>query len=52
MKVTLLGTGSPVPMKNRVSSGYVVEIGDEKLIFDHGGGAYRNSCWQASMHAM
>ena len=42
MKITLLGTGSPVPMKNRVSSGYVMEIGDEKLVFDHGGGAYRN----------
>lgn len=42
MKVTLLGTGSPVPMKNRASSGYLVEIGDEILVFDHGAGAHEN----------
>lgn len=42
MKVTLLGTGSPVPMLNRASSGYVVEFGDEILVFDHGGGAHEN----------
>ena len=39
MKVTLLGTGSPVPMLNRASSGYLVEFGDEMLVFDHGAGA-------------
>ena len=42
MKVTLLGTGSPVPMRNRASSGYLVEIGDEILVFDHGAGAHEN----------
>ena len=42
MKVTLLGTGSPVPMTNRASSGYLVEIGDEMLVFDHGAGAHEN----------
>lgn len=42
MKVTLLGTGSPVPMINRASSGYLVEIGDEMLVFDHGAGAHEN----------
>ena len=42
MKLTLLGTGSPVPMANRASSGYVVEIGDEILVFDHGQGAHTN----------
>ena len=42
MRLTLLGTGSPVPMANRVSSGYVLEVGDEILVFDHGGGAYQN----------
>jgi ribonuclease Z len=42
MKVTLLGTGSPVPMLNRASSGYLVEFGDEMLVFDHGGGAHEN----------
>ncbi|MGI9365758.1 MAG: MBL fold metallo-hydrolase [Rhizobiaceae bacterium] len=42
MKVTLLGTGSPVPMLNRASSGYLIEIGDEMLVFDHGAGAHEN----------
>jgi len=42
MKITLLGTGSPVPMSNRASAGYLVEIGDEILVFDHGAGAHEN----------
>jgi len=42
MKITLLGTGSPVPMLNRASSGYLIEIGDEILVFDHGAGAHQN----------
>ena len=42
MKVTLLGTGSPIPMLNRASSGYLVEIGDEMIVFDHGAGAHGN----------
>ena len=42
MKVTLLGTGSPVPMPSRASSGYLVEVGNEPLLFDHGAGAHEN----------
>ncbi len=42
MKLTLLGTGSPVPMLNRASSGYLIEIGKEILVFDHGAGAHAN----------
>ena len=42
MKITLLGTGSPVRMANRASSGYLLEIGDEILVFDHGAGAHAN----------
>jgi ribonuclease Z len=42
MKITLLGTGSPTPMLNRASSGYLVEIGDEMIVFDHGAGAHEN----------
>ncbi len=42
MKITLLGTGSPVPMLNRASAGYLIEIGDEILVFDHGAGAHQN----------
>jgi ribonuclease BN (tRNA processing enzyme) len=40
MKVTLLGTGSPTPMLNRAGSGYLIEIGDEMIVFDHGAGAH------------
>lgn len=40
MKVTLLGTGTPAPSLTRQSSGYVVEVGGETLIFDHGPGAH------------
>ena len=42
MKLTLLGTGSPVPMVGRASSGYLIEIGDEMIVFDHGQGAHEN----------
>ena len=42
MKVTLLGTGSPVPMLNRASAGYLIEFDDEMLVFDHGAGAHEN----------
>lgn len=42
MRLTLLGTGSPTPMINRASSGYMLEVGDEVLLIDHGGGAHEN----------
>ena len=42
MIITLLGTGSPVPMQNRASSGYLVELDNEILVFDHGAGAHHN----------
>ena len=29
-------------MANTASSGYLVEIGDEKLLFNHGAGAHAN----------
>lgn len=40
MKVTLLGTGTPTPSLKRQSSGYVVEIGDDMIVIDHGPGAH------------
>ena len=40
MKLHLLGTGTPTPSLKRMCSGYVVEIGDEVLVFDHGFGAH------------
>ena len=29
MKITLLGTGTPAPSLKRMSSGYMIEVGDE-----------------------
>ncbi|MEM6986342.1 MAG: MBL fold metallo-hydrolase [Pseudomonadota bacterium] len=38
MKITLLGTGSPEANADRASSGYLVEITDDVIWFDCGGG--------------
>jgi ribonuclease Z len=40
MKLTLLGTGTPAPSKKRQSSGYLVQVGDETIVLDHGPGAH------------
>jgi ribonuclease BN (tRNA processing enzyme) len=40
VKITLLGTGTPTPSLKRMSSGYMVEIGNDVILFDHGPGAY------------
>ena len=40
MRLTLLGTGTPAPSLKRMGSGYLVEIGGDRLIFDHGPGAH------------
>jgi ribonuclease BN (tRNA processing enzyme) len=40
LRLTLLGTGTPSPSLTRQSSGYLVEIGDDVLVFDHGPGAH------------
>ncbi|WP_156292100.1 MBL fold metallo-hydrolase [Oceanobacillus salinisoli] len=39
MKVTLLGTGSPVLSMDRLGNSTLVEVGEEKLLFDVGRGA-------------
>ncbi len=41
MKVTLLGTGNPVPSASRVGSSYLVENGDALMLFDHGHGSHQ-----------
>lgn len=41
MRLTLLGTGTPAPSLVRQSSGYLVEVGDDALILDHGPGAHQ-----------
>ena len=40
MKLTLLGTGTPAPYLNRASSSYLLEIGDDLILFDCGPGSY------------
>lgn len=40
MKIQLLGTGTPTPSLRRMSSGYLVELGADRILFDHGPGAY------------
>ncbi|MEM7242746.1 MAG: MBL fold metallo-hydrolase [Pseudomonadota bacterium] len=42
MRLTVLGSGSPEPHINRASSGYLLEIGDDKILFDCGGGVFDN----------
>lgn len=41
MKVTLLGTGSPLPSLKRASSSYLVEVGNDVVLIDHGPGAFQ-----------
>ncbi|MCC7486431.1 MAG: MBL fold metallo-hydrolase [Burkholderiales bacterium] len=40
MKITLLGTGTPVPSLKRASSSYLLEAGADVILIDHGPGAY------------
>jgi ribonuclease BN (tRNA processing enzyme) len=40
MRIRLLGTGTPTPSLRRMSSGYLVEAGERKILFDFGPGAY------------
>lgn len=41
MKVTLLGTGSPVPSLKRASAGYMVQTGGDVILIDHGPGTFQ-----------
>ena len=40
MKITLLGTGTPAPSLERQSSGYLIEVGSDVLLMDHGPGSH------------
>jgi ribonuclease Z len=40
VRIRLLGTGTPTPSLRRMSSGYLVESGSRKILFDFGPGAY------------
>ena len=39
--VTLLGTGTPAPSLTRQSSGYLIEVGSDVMVWDHGPGAHQ-----------
>jgi ribonuclease BN (tRNA processing enzyme) len=41
MKITLLGTGTPVPSSRRMSAGYMVEVDGDLILFDHGPGCFQ-----------
>lgn len=40
LSVTLLGTGTPSPSLSRQSSGYLIEVGRDLIVWDHGPGAH------------
>jgi ribonuclease Z len=40
MKITLLGTGNPAPSLKRMGPGYLVTVGDDVIVFDHGPGSH------------
>ncbi len=40
MRLWLLGTGTPTPSLKRMCSGYVVQVGGDHIVFDHGFGAH------------
>jgi ribonuclease BN (tRNA processing enzyme) len=40
LSVTLLGTGTPAPSLQRQGSGYLVEVGTDVIVWDHGPGAH------------
>jgi ribonuclease Z len=40
LTITLLGTGTPAPSLARQSSGYLIEVGADLIVWDHGPGAH------------
>jgi ribonuclease Z len=40
LSITLLGTGTPAPSMERQSSGYLIEVGTDLIVWDHGPGAH------------
>jgi len=41
VKITILGSGTPAPSLKRACSGYMVEVGDDLIVMDHGPDAHR-----------
>ncbi len=42
MKLIILGSGSPEAYARRASSGYLIEVGNDRILFDCGGGVFDN----------
>jgi hypothetical protein len=42
MKLTILGSGSPEAYRRRASSGYLLDAGQDVILFDRGGGVFDN----------
>lgn len=42
MKLTILGSGSPEAYQRRASTGYLLEVGADRILFDCGGGVVDN----------
>jgi len=42
MKLTILGSGSPEAYARRASTGYLIETGEDVILFDCGGGVFDN----------
>jgi ribonuclease Z len=40
LTITLLGTGTPAPSRTRQGSGYLFDLGAERILMDHGPGAH------------
>ncbi len=40
MKLTVLGSGSPEAYVRRASSGHLLDVGDQRILFDCGGGVF------------
>ena len=40
MRLWLLGTGTPTPSLRRMCSGYLLRVGSDVILFDHGFGAH------------
>ncbi|HSF17490.1 MAG TPA: MBL fold metallo-hydrolase [Vicinamibacteria bacterium] len=40
MKILLLGTGTPAPSLRRQSSSYLIQVGSDVIVMDHGPGAH------------
>ncbi len=40
MHIRLLGTGTPTPSLKRMSSGYLISVGSDRILFDFGPGSY------------